>query len=50
MIKMTLTKNGHLSNRVYIQLQKKQLGVLNQKEETSGLARSALMPLNGEMK
>jgi hypothetical protein len=33
-----------------MQLQKKQLGVLNQKEETSGLTGSAIMLLNGEVK
>ena len=41
-IKITLAKNGHVPNREYMQLQKKQLGLLNQKEETTGLMRIAI--------
>jgi hypothetical protein len=41
---MTLTKDGHLSNRAYMQLQKKQLELLNQKEETSSLIRTGIKP------
>lgn len=35
-------QDGCLSNRAYMQLQKKQLELLNQKEETSGLMKMAI--------